>query len=352
MSMTDKCASCGEGSDNLKACTACKIVKYCNVQCQKAHRSKHKKACREWAAELFDEALFKQPPPNEECPICFLRLPNKASLRTYQSCCGKYLCNACTFGSAGEKKEGFPCPFCRKPVCGSYDEVINRLKARVDVGDAHACHNLASHYAEGTLGVQDMAQAIVLSTRASELGLADANFTMGCLYYDGTNLEQDTKKGIHYFQLAAMGGHVTARVRLAENEYNSDNTRRAMKHFIIAAKAGDDMSLKNVKSGYSSGYVTKEEFGQTLRAHKESNDDMRSNEREIMLCKLFRTRQLSGVVLLKFIGIEIKRNVQGVNCKFNTKSWRGRGALLRRQREYKEAIRVAQAKASVAIMAV
>ena len=74
--------------------------------------------------------------------------------------------------------------------------------------------------------------------------------------------------------------------------------------------------------------------------------------KEIMLCKLFRTRQLSGVVLLKFIGIEIKRNVQGVNCKFNTKSWRGRGALLRRQREYKEAIRVAQAKASVAIMAV
>ena len=72
--------------------------------------------------------------------------------------------------------------------------------------------------------------------------------------------------------------------------------------------------------------------------------------KEIMLCKLFRTRQLSGVVLLNFVGIEIKRYVQGVHS--TPRVGAGRGALLRRQREYKEAIRVAQAKASVAIMAV
>mmetsp|Transcript_10050 Transcript_10050/g.22476 ORF Transcript_10050/g.22476 Transcript_10050/m.22476 type:complete len:145 (-) Transcript_10050:61-495(-) len=33
------CAACGKEGDGLKACTACRRVKYCSVSCQKAHRS-------------------------------------------------------------------------------------------------------------------------------------------------------------------------------------------------------------------------------------------------------------------------------------------------------------------------
>ena len=46
------CASCGKGGDNLKKCTACKLVKYCGVACQRAHRPKHKKECQRRALEL------------------------------------------------------------------------------------------------------------------------------------------------------------------------------------------------------------------------------------------------------------------------------------------------------------
>ena len=65
------CANCGKGeeeSDKLKACTACKMVKYCNRECQIAHRPQHKKECKKKAKELHDEQLFKQPPPEEDCP--------------------------------------------------------------------------------------------------------------------------------------------------------------------------------------------------------------------------------------------------------------------------------------------
>ena len=71
------CANCGKGEDEdtnnstLKACTACKLVKYCNRECQIAHRSKHKKACRKRAAEIRDEELFKQPPPKEDLSPSF-----------------------------------------------------------------------------------------------------------------------------------------------------------------------------------------------------------------------------------------------------------------------------------------
>jgi hypothetical protein len=45
--------------------------------CQRNHWSKHKKGCKQRAAELRDETLFKDPPPMEECPICFLPMPLK-----------------------------------------------------------------------------------------------------------------------------------------------------------------------------------------------------------------------------------------------------------------------------------
>ena len=60
------CANCGKHGDGeggvvkLKNCTACLLVKYCSVDCQKAHRKHHKKACRQRVAELKDEQLFSQ----------------------------------------------------------------------------------------------------------------------------------------------------------------------------------------------------------------------------------------------------------------------------------------------------
>ncbi|KAL7491697.1 hypothetical protein ACHAWT_000990 [Skeletonema menzelii] len=50
------CASCRKPElfgVKLKFCTACHLVKYCGVECQREHRSMHKKACKERAAELL-----------------------------------------------------------------------------------------------------------------------------------------------------------------------------------------------------------------------------------------------------------------------------------------------------------
>ena len=89
---TDICANCGKGEENndsLKACTACHMVKYCNRECQIAHRPQHKKECKKRAAELHDKKLFKQPPPEYgDCPICFLPMPSIHTGRIYMTCCG------------------------------------------------------------------------------------------------------------------------------------------------------------------------------------------------------------------------------------------------------------------------
>ena len=127
MSTVDKdillsiCANCGKGeeeSGKLKSCTACKLVKYCNRECQIDHRPKHKKECRRRAAELYDEKIFRQPPSQYgDCPICFLRMPSLISGSTYNSCCGKVICRGCAYAPVyddqGNEVDNRKCPYCR-----------------------------------------------------------------------------------------------------------------------------------------------------------------------------------------------------------------------------------------------
>ena len=139
------CANCGKGeesSDSLKACAACKMVKYCSRECQIAHRPKHKMECRKRAAELHDEKLFKHPPPkDEDCPICFLRMPTISTGRRYMSCCGKVICSGCFHANAHIDLKKQLCPFCRTPAPFSKKENIERLNKRVEAGEAEAIYN-------------------------------------------------------------------------------------------------------------------------------------------------------------------------------------------------------------------
>ena len=55
---------------------------------------------------IYDEKLFADPPPKEDCPICMLPMPFATGVcgvrLTYMSCCGKYICEGCVFASAEE----------------------------------------------------------------------------------------------------------------------------------------------------------------------------------------------------------------------------------------------------------
>ena len=153
MSTNDTCSNCGKGeerSGDLKACTACKLVKYCNRECQIAHRPQHKKACKKRAAELYDEQLFKEH-PREECPICMLPPPLYANDTgmTFLSCYGKNICDGCVHAieESGEKDI---CPFCRTPPAKSEEENVKRAMKLAEKGNANAFYLLAGLYSEGT----------------------------------------------------------------------------------------------------------------------------------------------------------------------------------------------------------
>ena len=241
----------------------------------------HKKECKKRAVEIFDEKLFANPPPREECPLCFQPLPF-GNQQTFESCCGKIICTGCSY--AIKMKEGkLVCVFCRTPPSNSSKEQIKRLKKLMDKGNAEAFSTLAGCYADGELDLaQDHRKANELYLKAGELGFAGAYHNLGIVYRRGEGVEIDDKKAKHYYELAAMGGCVEARNGLGCLEGKAGNSHRAMKHFIMAARAGYKESLDKVKAGYMSGLglVTKDEYVNCLRAYHEQQKEMKSEMRE------------------------------------------------------------------------
>ena len=88
------------------------------------------------------------------------------------------------------------------------------------------------------------------------------------------------KKFMYHAEQAAIGGHVLARHNLGLVEEANGSNDRAVKHYIIAANLGYDLSMKALKKCYSEGAVSKNDFANTLRAHQAALDEMKSPQRD------------------------------------------------------------------------
>ena len=101
------CASCGiaEVDDiKLKDCDDCDLVKYCGDGCRENHKAEHEEECKQQAAELRDELLFKQPKSTHmgDCPICCLPIPLDMAKSAMMPCCSKWNCEGCAYAMPKE----------------------------------------------------------------------------------------------------------------------------------------------------------------------------------------------------------------------------------------------------------
>lgn len=170
------------------------------------------------------------------------------------------------------------CPLCRVPIPKSTKEGVNRINKRMrsHPNDADAALTLGTHYQSGECGLpKNKKKALELYTQAAKLGSATAQFALAQLLP-----VEEKKRIVSLTALAAIRGHELARCVLGNMEACIGRSSRAMKHYVIAAKAGEDSSLKKVREGYKAGHVTKDEYASTLRAYKACQDRMKSAQRE------------------------------------------------------------------------
>jgi hypothetical protein len=108
--VANNCAACGKQSTNLKKCSGCKSVHYCNSSCQFSHWTAHKDACRlargggggsasvkreKYATSTTARVSLSPTPMNNnqknsyECSICSATFYNFTNKRRHEKKCRK-----------------------------------------------------------------------------------------------------------------------------------------------------------------------------------------------------------------------------------------------------------------------
>jgi len=185
-------------------------------------------------------------------------LPTHESLQTYAYCCGKTVCGSCDFQHsmikaidendkrAQKKQPQAPrtCEFCRTKLPESDEEILDRLRKRVELKDPEALFEMALYYRDGDSGLSvDQVKCIELLRESASLGFPAAHYQLGIYHYNGRmGLEQNDEEALELYKEAVEGGHVQARHNLGYAEDGSGDDVAAMRHWRLSGPAQQNPS--------------------------------------------------------------------------------------------------------------
>jgi len=265
------CGSCHIVTKDMKKCAECKEVSYCSKACQISHWNVHKVQCAHRKAELEaakerEDKLFAEVKVahNDICPVCLEVFRKPVREKSVQeksvelTCCYQKFCLGCVDGM---KNNGVShCPLCRMD-----------FKQLVELGHSKLLHDATSHrnpkamvilsdmLLEGSQIGKNLAWARDLVQKAAELNHPEAHYKLGQIYGKDGPLH-DEMKSFHHFEEAAILGDLEARFELAFFESARLKTDRAVKHLMIASKAGHLKSLLGLKTYLDKGELTNEQY--------------------------------------------------------------------------------------------
>ena len=116
-------------------------------------------------------------------------------------------------------------------------------------------------------------------------GSRDACCVIGHSYAEGMGVERDMNLAKYWHQIGAVRGCAVSRVELANFDLKAKDTESAVRHLMISCRQGNDESLNLLGRLYRRGlkrehpYVTKDQYAEALRSHKEFSDSMKSESR-------------------------------------------------------------------------
>ena len=86
---------------------------------------------------------------------------------------------------------------------------------------------------------------------------------------------------VEFYEKAAMQGHVESRYNLGNYEGREGNFGRAVRHWLISAKMGDNHSVENIRRIFMRGQATKTQYqyAEALKGYQDAVEEMKSHDR-------------------------------------------------------------------------
>jgi TPR repeat protein len=204
----------------------------------------------------------------DTCAICLDQLPVEGA--TFYSCCCKRVCTACYVKC---RQHDTRCPLCRAPPPKSDPEWVRRLQKHVDKGNAEAQIMLGGKFFNGGMGLeQDLKRAVQLFEVAAAQGNAEAQDSLGVCYTQGQGVEIDHKTAVQWWRRAAEQGYPVAQCNLGNAFYEGRGVAQshdeAVKWFRLAAAQGQLDALCNLGTCYGNGKGVARDDHEALRLYK------------------------------------------------------------------------------------
>jgi len=258
-----ECANCSATECPLLGCSRCKLVKYCNTECQRQHwKAWHKKECLtlEQRKPCNQKPCFRA---DDECKICMSELKDADDIG-YLACCENRVHHDCALKATKYSKA---CPFCRTILChvnevqaadldgcSTTAELFFNMKKRIaDRGDSlHRCI-VGQAYFDGESGVKkDYGMAFHYFKLSADQDCADAMFGVAMCYLEGKGVEANIPYAIELFKKADSKGQLDATCLLGFLYHEGlccleRNEKTALKYYNKAAEKGHTISANQLK---------------------------------------------------------------------------------------------------------
>ena len=124
----------------------------------------------------------------------------------------------------------------------NYTQAIEWFTKSANQGLAEAEYNLGVMYYNGQGVKRDYPKAFELFTKSANQGYAKAEYNLGVMYYNGHGIKQDYQKAFEWFTKSANQGYAEAEYNLGVMYYNgqgvSKNLNTAKQWFAKACENG------------------------------------------------------------------------------------------------------------------
>ena len=240
------------------------------------------------------------------CPICLEEWDvNSGPGTTIRTCCCKTVCTPCHRRLDELQRLDSPCPLCRIPAAKSGDEILARLRSKVESGNRTAMWSLGGAYFYGHLGlVPSKKRGMRLYERAAALGEVNSLYNIGNSYRTGDGVKLDKKKAVKYYRMAADRGLAVAQDNLGLCYLTGEGAARdeaeGVRLFRLAAEKGLANAECNLGEAYGAGRGIAQDAAEARRWFERAA--ARGHEKARLL--LARTQLLARNQILRSLALE------------------------------------------------